>query len=254
MSIRRVASRFLLLLLHMLLLLGCAAPPEPPPATAMPLHGPQRTCAELFEFLEWGLVPGSTPEADMRALLEARLGDAFTNQRSTVAGNREKIVFVVGDHLQWQNPHIFYDLFLRDGILQEVRVHWDGLPRPTAHAIRGCLGEPEFYDAAFVADLQARYDLVFWYPAQGLRVGSVNYVHSMRKPELGDGDVFSFVSWVAPGSPADMLQSLGGAAFYQGPEGYYDEILARVKTWTGAWDDVEFERCHDSDGNWTEDY
>jgi hypothetical protein len=203
----RMLYRFATWLLLASLAVACAPPQSLPAATAIPLADVQRSCDDLFGFLEWGLVPGSTTKAEVDALLEARLGEAYTRQRSAVVENREKVSFVVGDAAEEENPHAYYDLFFRDGVLQRVFALWRGLPRPQARTMRECLGEPELYDAAFLPDLQMRYDVVFWYPERGLRVESTNYVRSNAKPNLGDGQVFAFATWVAPGSPSFMVIS-----------------------------------------------
>jgi hypothetical protein len=91
-----------------------------------------------------------------------------------------------------------------------------------------------------------RYDVVFWYPKRGLRVGSINYVRSDARPDLGDGQVFGYAMWVAPGPPSSMLQATEDSQLQPlDATKRHAAILARLRPWTGSWDDVEVVNCYD---------
>lgn len=211
-----------------------------------PTRSPQlakAACATLLDFRSWGIVPGATSREDGNRLVVDNLSDVIQGERAFEYPYMAVDRFNLNEDRSIESPDRMIALYSQNGVLTQIDVYWYGSHDSSLGALRECLGEPAFYDAAVVVDTQLRLDFSVWYPDLGMKATSITYLDSEDFPELSDNSQVGMLTWVGPGTPEFIQKSINSIL---PPEVDTSEQLeatmSRLHPWDGDWSKLHIER------------
>lgn len=138
------------------------------------------------------------------------------------------------DELSWSLRNRSFSARFEDGVLMRVITDWSA--GPTVQQVLDCLGTPEYYEAVIRPDIKPRFDLVLWYPGQGLVGDSSSFGRdSVAPPDVTWRRRMGGFIVTKPGTLEDVVSTVYN---YRSIKEVPDELLSTIKPWPGSLDQI----------------
>lgn len=129
--------------------------------------------------------------------------------------------------------------FREDRRLYRITVRWDK-PKPSLTQVIDCLGHPEYYQAYYRQDIEARsLNLSLWYVEKGIVVHRTSFHFRESTPAIYPRQIMEMFAVVAPGELEGIARNISAA---NDDPSWQAHTLCLLRPWPGSIDEIETER------------